>query len=306
MIEYLVYLGAVFLATVFPLNQLYWIAMRLADIHHFFDRRGREAVRENLRVIQPGLEGKPLDRMVKQVYYHFSLYLAEFFRMSKMDKAYFDAHVKIEGLKNIDDCLKKGRGVVVVSAHYSNWELGLAYFAMRGYPAYGVIAPHKNKKVNELFVRPRLKKGVGLIFTNNAIEEGRRVLRENGILCLLGDRVTTKGGIEVQFFGHTTVFPKGPAKFALGAQAPIVPSSIIRQPGNNFIFGFDSPIDTEGMPDTDDSARLLMNRYIVKLEECVRRDPAQYEVFYKIWKHADSPTRYTSDQDSVQAQVRPR
>jgi KDO2-lipid IV(A) lauroyltransferase len=301
MVEYIVYLGAVFLATVFPLNQLYWIAKRLADIHHFFDRRGRQAVRENLRIIQPGLEGKALDRAVKQTYYHFSLYLAEFFRMSKIDKAYFDTNVKIEGLENIDAGLKKGRGVVIVSAHYSNWELALAYLAMCGYPAYGVIAPHKNKKVNDLFLKPRLDAGVGIVYSTNAREDGYRVLSQNGILCLLGDRVTTKGGIETEFFGCKTVFPKGPAKFALRAQAPLVPGSIIRKSQNQFILGFDEPIETEGMPDTDESVQRLMALYNKRLEEYVRRDPTQYSVFYKIWQNADSSTRYPQNQDSVQA-----
>ena len=301
MIEYAVYLGAVFLATLFPLRPLYWIARRLADVHHFFDRRGRAAVRENLKIMCPGLEGKALDRAVKDTYYHFSLYLAEFFRMSKIDRKYIDDHVKLEGIKNIEAGLQKGKGVVVVSAHYSNWELGLAYLAICGYPAYGIIAPHKNKRVNELFVKPRREAGVGLVFTTNAIEEGHEVLRENGILCMLGDRVTTKGGVPVSYFGHTAIFPKGAAKFALRAQAPLVPGSIIRHAGNRFTLSFDEPIATEGMPDTDESVRLLMNRYIERLEEYVRRDPVQYGVFYRIWKDADSSVRNLQDQDSVQA-----
>jgi len=300
MIEYLLYLGAVFLATIFPLRQLHWIARRMADIQHFFDKRGRAAVRENLRVIQPELKGKALERAIKQTYYHFSLYLAEFFRMSRMDRSWFDSNVRIEGLEHIEKSLEKGKGVVIVSAHYSNWELGLAYLAMRGYPAYGIIAPHKNKKVNELFVKPRREAGVGLIFTENAIEGGYSVLSKNGILCLLGDRVTTKGGVEVEFFGHKTTFPKGPAKFAIRAQAPLVPGSIIRCPQKGFLFSFDEPIETEGMPDNDESVRLLMNLYNRRLEEYIRRDPAQYGVFYRIWKDANSPVRHLQNQDSVQ------
>lgn len=301
MIEYVAYLGVVFLATVFPLGPLHWIARRIADVHRFFDKQGRLAVRENLRVIQPGLEGKALDRAVKQTYYHFSLYLAEFFRMSRMDRSWFNENVTIEGIENVVNALKKGKGVVVVSAHYSNWELGLAYLAMCGYPAYGVIAPHRNKKVNELFVTPRLNAGVGLVFTTNAREEGYEVLRKNGILCLLGDRVTTKGGVETEFFGHTTMLPKGPAKFALGAQAPLVTASIIRHPKNTFTLGFDEPIETEGMPDNDESVGRLMALYIKRLEEYVRRDPVQYGVFYRIWRDADSSVQRLQNSDSVQA-----
>ncbi|MBI4833127.1 MAG: lysophospholipid acyltransferase family protein [Candidatus Lindowbacteria bacterium] len=291
MLEYLVYLGAEFLATVFPLRPLYWIARRIADIHHFFDRRGRMAVRENLRVMMgENLDGSALDRAVKQTYYYFSLYLAEFFRMRRLDLQYFDSHVKIVGIENVEAALKLGRGAVVVSAHYSNWELGLAYLTLRGYPAYAIVAPHKNKRVNALFLEPRLSKGVSVISTENAIEEGYKALRSNGILCVLADRVTTKGGVPTTFFGRTAIFPKGGAKFALGLRAPVVPGHIIRHPGNTFTLIFNEPIYTDSLREDDDSVRQLMSAYTRRLEEYIKRDPTQYGVFYRIWKDADNRT----------------
>ncbi len=300
MLEYLMYLGAVFLATVFPLRPLYWIARRIADMHHFFDRRGRAAVRANLRVITGGkLDGQALDKAVKETYYHFSLYLAEFFRMKKLDREYFDSHVKIAGLENVDSALEGGKGAVFVSAHFSNWELGLAALCQAGYPSYVIVAPHKNKRVNELFLRPRIDAGARPIYTDNAIEGGYAALRDNGILILLADRVTTKGGIETTFFGRTTVFPKGPAKFAVGARAPIVPAYIMRQPDNTFILTFDEPIPTSDMPDNKESVRRLMSAYTRRLETYISRDPVQYGVFYKIWKDSDDPVRNLQDTNSA-------
>jgi KDO2-lipid IV(A) lauroyltransferase len=285
MFDYLIYLGAEFLATVFPLSLLYWIARRIADVHHFFDRRGRAAVGENLRVMTGGnLDARALNRAIKQTYYQFSLYLAEFFRMRRLDRRYFDSHVKIAGIENVETALKRGNGVVVVSAHYSNWELGLAYLTMRGYPAYAVVAPHRNQRVNDLFLRPRLSKGVRVISTEHAVEEGYKALRSNGILCVLADRVTTKGGVPTTFFGRTAVFPKGAAKFALGARAPVVPGHIIRHPGNTFTLTFSEPIHTDDMRDDDESVQRLMSAYTRCLEDYIRRDPAQYGVFYRIWK----------------------
>ncbi|RJP69523.1 MAG: hypothetical protein C4532_10815 [Candidatus Abyssobacteria bacterium SURF_17] len=289
MLEYVIYLGAVFLATVFPLRPLHWIARRIADIHHFFDRRGRANVRANLRVMLGGsLDEKALRKAVKQTYYHFSLYLAEFFRMKKLDRDYFDSHVRIVGIENVDAALSRGNGVVVVSAHYSNWELGLSYLAVCGYPAYAIVAPHRNKRVNDLFLAPRLSTGVRVISTENAIEGGYEALKNNGILCLLGDRVTTKGGIQIPFFGRAAVFPKGPAKFAVKGRAPIVPAYIMRQPENTFVMTFDEPIYTHDLPDTEESVQALMQAYAQKLESYVRHDPIQYGVFYRIWRDADN------------------
>ncbi|UCD56830.1 MAG: lysophospholipid acyltransferase family protein [Candidatus Hydrogenedentota bacterium] len=300
MLEYLMYFGAVFLATVFPLRPLYWIARRIADIHHFFDRKGRAAVKENLRVMTGGkLDDKALKKSVKQTYYHFSLYLAEFFRMKRLDREYFDSHVKIVGIEKVDAALEQGKGVVIVSAHYSNWELGLAYLCMSGYPSYVIVASHKNKKVNDLFLGPRINAGARPIPTENAIEEGYRALQSNGILILLADRVTTKGGVETTFFGHTATFPKGPAKFAIGARAPLMPAYIIRQPGNTFILTFDDPIYTDDMSDDEESVRRLMNAYARRFEAYIRRDPTQYGVFYKIWKDADNPVRSVQNKNPV-------
>ncbi len=289
MIEYLIYLGAVFLATIFPLRPLYWIARRIADLNHFFDRKGRAAVRANLRVISGGkLEGKALSKTVKGTYYHFSLYLAEFFRTKKLDKEYFDSHVEVVGTENVDAALERGRGVVIVSSHFSNWELGLNYFCTRGYPSYVIVAPHRNKKVNDLFLAPRIKAGARPIPSDNALEGGYKALRENGMLILLGDRVTTKGGIEKMFFGRPAVLPKGPAKFAVGAHAALVTAYIMRRPNNTFVLTFEEPIYTDDMPDDDESVSRLMDYYLRRFESYIRLDPAQYGVFYRIWKDADS------------------
>lgn len=300
MLEYVVYLGAVFLATVFPLKSLYWIARRIADVHYFFDRKGREAVAANLLVITGGaLDEKALKKAVKQTYYNFSLYLAEFFRTKKLDKEYFDTHVEIIGTEHIDAALERGKGLVVVSAHFSNWELGLHYFCTSGYPSYVIVASHRNKKVNDLFLTPRINAGARPISTDNAIEGGYKALRENGILILLADRVTTKGGIEKTFFGRRTTFPKGPAKFAIGARAALIPAYMFRKPDNTFVLTFEKPVYTDDMPDTDESVGNLMGTYIRRFEKYIRRDPAQYGVFFRIWNDADNQVRNVQNKGSV-------
>ena len=292
MIEYFLYLLATFVASAFPLGILYWIAKRVADVHSFFDAKGRAAVEANLRVITGGkLDDKALKKAVKQTYYNFSLYLAEFFRTKKLDKEYFDSHVDVYGTENVDEALKLGRGAVVVSAHVGNWELGLNYFCTRGYPSYVIMGSHKNKKVNDLFLKPRLEAGARPIFTGNAIEEGHRALKENGILVVMGDRVTTKGGVKRDFFGRPATLPKGPAKFALGAGAPMIPGFIVRRPDNTFSLTFEEPIYTDDLPDTEESVGALMDRYIRRFEIYISSDPSQYSVFYKIWKDADEPAR---------------
>jgi KDO2-lipid IV(A) lauroyltransferase len=288
MIQYIAFLAVTFLATVFPLKPLYWMAARISDVYHFFDTTRRKAVAANLRVITGGaLDEKAIKKAVRKTYLNFGLYLAEFFRTSKLDKEYFDSHVALTGTEYVDEALKLGKGVVIVSAHLGNWEMGIHYFCTKGYPAYVIMGTHKNKRVNDLFLKPRVKAGARPISTWNAIEEGHRALGENGILIVAGDRVTTKGGVKRNFFGRLATFPKGPAKFALGAGAPIIPAFIMRHPGNTFSLTFEEPIFTGDLPDTDESVGILMDRYIGWFEEYIRRDPTQFTVFYEVWKDGD-------------------
>jgi KDO2-lipid IV(A) lauroyltransferase len=150
-----------------------------------------------------------------------------------------------------------------------------------------------------LFLRPRINAGARPIDTKDAIEGGNKALKENGILILLADRVTTKGGVPVTFFGKTAVFPKGPAKFAIEAHAPVVPAYIIRQPGNTFVLTFTEPIYTGDMQDDEDSVQTLMDAYTRRLETFIAQDPTQYTVFFRIWRDEDNTARSAQVKDSA-------
>ena len=175
------------------------------------------------------------------------------------------------------------------------------YFCTNGYPSYVIVGLHKNKRVNDLFLKPRIDAGARPIPTSNALEGGYKALSENGILVVMADRVTTKGGVKKTFFGKEATFPLGPAKFAVGAHAPLVTAYIFRRPDNTFILTFEEPIYTDDMPETDESISALMDKYTERFESFVRKDPTQYSVFYRIWKDEDNPIRSVQGQGTVQA-----
>jgi len=64
---------------------------------------------------------------------------------------YIEKNVKILNLEYIDEGLKQGKGVIVVTAHLGNWELGGVVVSMKGYPISTVALAHKSKVVTNFF-----------------------------------------------------------------------------------------------------------------------------------------------------------
>ncbi len=143
MIYYIFYRIGFFLAMVLPLRVGYFIACVIGDAQRLFSEADRRAVIDNLKVVLNGDE-QQLMPVVKQVFRDFAKYLVDFFRFSKLNDEFIKKKVKIVGLENVDKALSYGKGVIALSAHIGNFELGGAALSWAGYPLNAVVMRHQN------------------------------------------------------------------------------------------------------------------------------------------------------------------
>jgi len=289
--RYLCFSAIIMLCHLLPGRFLYWIALRVADLNYFiFDPRGREAVKANLRVVLPDATEERITYEARWVFRNFGKYLSEFFRFRSFDKAFFDKHVAIHGQEHVDRALAQGRGVLIVSAHLSNWELGAA--AMRqacGYEVNVIAAMHRYGRVNNLFMRERESMGVRVIDMRTAPRRVIRALRGNGIVGLQGDRDPTEHGIDVEFFGRACRFPQGPARFAIASGAPIVPGFVLRRTNDSFTVVFEPPIPVPETGTREERTQVMTQAYARVIEEAIRWHPEEWGVFYRVWEEEWQP-----------------
>jgi KDO2-lipid IV(A) lauroyltransferase len=241
----LVYTFMCFLGRRLPLPGLYCTGRVVAAIRYFAQNRLRKTVKNNLRIVleyRKKTEGIPytekyLDSLVKNTFYNFARYLADFFYIPKWDAERVKKRVKIDGMELLDEGLSRGKGVIALTAHTGNWELAGIAASLLGYKVTAISIPYLNPAVTRIYKSRRNFQGLDVILTGSNPKNILKALRENRILAVLGDKVFTEKGMKVKFMGTETILPRGPATLAVRTGAAFVAGFFVMQ-GHNYRFFF--------------------------------------------------------------------
>lgn len=287
MFSYFLYRIGQLLALLLPLRVGYRLALMLADMRYFFFIKDRRVVKNNLKVVLGKVDKKRLNCEARWVFRNFAKYLVDFFRFSKINKDFVNKFITIEGRSHLDKALSGGKGVIIVTAHLGNWELAGVVVALLGYHLNVVALSHTNKRVDQLFVRQRSRKGVNVIPLGFAIRNCFRALSNNQIVALLGDRIFSGQGVRMDFFGKKAVIPKGPAVFNIKSGAPIVFTFMIREKEDRFKLIFEPMSSCALTGDLDLDIKTVTKEVLKVLERYIRKYPSQWFVTADFWEKED-------------------
>lgn len=283
MLNYILYRIGEFISLYLPLKLVYALAGLISYLQYLLSKKDRTSVSNNLRAIFPDMEDTLIKKYTKGVFINFGIYLANFFKFKKIDLAYIRENVIIKGLDNVDRALSAGKGLILFSAHIGNWELGGITLGLMGYPMNAVTLTHKHKKVNIFFTRQRQSKNLKVIPLGNAVRSCLEAFSRNEIVCIMGDRDFTQGGIIVDLFGKPTMIPKGPAIFHLRNQTPLVAAFTVRQENGKFCLFFNPQIQFAPSGNYENDIRSLTGIYLKQIEDCIRAYPGQWSMFRRFW-----------------------
>jgi KDO2-lipid IV(A) lauroyltransferase len=283
MLNYLLYRIGQFIALHLPLKLGYKLAVFISDVHYIFADKDRWAVKENLRVIFPEKSNTEIRSIRIKMFRNFAKYLVDFFRFEKIDEEYIKNNIRIENIRYFEEALSRGKGVIVLTAHLGNWELGGVVIALCGYPFWVVALPHKDKRVNNFFNSQRESKGIKVIPLGKAVRKSLDVLKENKILALVGDRDFTEKGVILDFFGKAALFPQGPAAFSLKTGASILPGFMLRNVDDTFTLRIEKPLEFKPTGNKENDLRELITIYKIIFEDYIRKYPDQWYMFRRFW-----------------------
>ena len=270
---------------VLPCRMGYGVARRVADVCMLLDRRGRECVISNLtRIHQHSgvvLSRRALRVLARENFLNFAKYLVDFFHFLHLKPERMNRLIHFGIVPQVlDDLLAKGKGVIVLSAHLGNWELGAAALAQRGFRFNAVALWQPDPKLNELYQSYRTRRQINPIPFGRAARDCIRALRRNEIVALVGDRDFTGGRDTVEFFGQPARLPDGPAKLALATGAPILPTFMVRTQDDTFTYVLGEPIwadkKRDKLPD-------VMRQIAVALERVISQHSEQWFLFHDLW-----------------------
>jgi KDO2-lipid IV(A) lauroyltransferase len=247
--------------------------------------RQRLIAAHNIRRSFPEKSDAEILRITRDVYRNMGIVAAEFFDIPRLTRSNVGKLVDVEGLENCTRALKKGRGVLFFSAHFSNWELFAAAAALLIKPAVVIYRTLDNALLEHLVLRVRSATGNTLLPKEHAMRAMLRSLKRNELLGILIDQnAAWYEGVFVDYFGRPACTTDGLALLALHTEAPVLPGYVVRLPDGRYrlVIGPEVEVTRTGNWDVDVLANT--QRFTKVIEETVRRHPDQWFWVHQRWK----------------------
>ena len=191
--------------------------------------------------------------------------------------------VDLHGAHYLHEAVAKGRGVILLTAHFGNWELLAMGLSCSGFRGCTLARRLRYPEYEQVVRSMRLRKGVPTL-SRDSIKEVVQALRDNQVVGLMPDQdIDSLEGIFVDFFDRPAHTPVGPAALSLLTGAPIVPCFIIRN-GRRFRIEVDEPIAIVRSGDREQDLRQMTEAWSRVVESYIRRHPAHWVWMHRRWK----------------------
>jgi len=168
--------------------------------------------------------------------------LTDLLKYPRFSKKNIRNFVDFQGLENLEKALSYGRGVVMVTGHFGNWELLGAALAYQGFPMVAVTRRQKNRSFDSFInVFRHIPPGGTVLYKDN-LRAVIRALGKNKIPLIFIDVDGYDTGIFVELFNQWTSTPPGAAVLARMCNCPIVPAFISQVPNEKHHITIEAPV----------------------------------------------------------------
>ena len=245
----------------------------------------RNIALDNLRsVFGPEKSDRQIRKIAREVFVNLAKNAVELVTLPKISAKNIDSLVSIEGRAILDAELAKGRGVIVVTGHFGNWELMPVTLRIKGYAGAVIGRRIYFDRYDRYLNGLRKSQGVEVIYRDDSPRKILKVLKSNGVLGIVADQdVDSVDGVFVDFFGHPAYTPLGPVVLAKATGAPLVPAFMIRD-GRRHRLVIEKPVELVDTGDKDADNIENTRRWSDVVEAYIRKYPSQWVWMHRRWK----------------------
>jgi len=274
-----------------PRAWLYGFAKHIAALGYTIARKQRKIALESLAIAFGSAKSKQeIGQIAKDCFIFMAKAGVEI--MFLMDRPQLlKKAVKIVGRENLDAALSRGKGVILVSAHFGNFPLMLSRLSLEGYKTAGIMRPMRDGRVEKIFLAKRKKVGIKTIYSQprtTCVNQTLEALRNNELVFLPLDQNFGTGGVFVDFFGKKAATASGPVVLAQRTKATILPCFILRQKDDTHKIIFEPPLNIETGKTSQETVIINIQRLTNIIESYIRRYPAEWGWVHRRWKSRPS------------------
>jgi KDO2-lipid IV(A) lauroyltransferase len=249
-------------------------------------RRQRRSGLRNLEMAFPEMSDTERERILRGCFRNLGRLLVEFTHFPDLNRTNISQFVIHDGLDNYLEGLRRGRGVIFMTAHFGSWELSSFAHAVYGFPLKFIVRPIDNPRVETLISSYRTSSGNVPIDRRNAARDVLKALRQNEAVGILFDQNTTRSeGVFADFFGIPAATTPAIARFALRTGAAVVPGLLIWDEAlQKHRLRLDPPVELIDTGDLEQDVLENTRRFNKILEGYVREYPDQWLWIHRRWK----------------------
>ena len=286
--EHILYILVKLLSFIFnllPLKVALFIARMLGRFVYLINKKRRSIAYAGLKAcFDDELSHRDRKHIVKGVYMNLVQSFIEIMRFPKIDEAYRNKYVKIEGRENLDQAMSLKKGTLALAAHFGNWELLALSGSMLGYPVHILAREQKLSRLNTLLNSYRQMQGAKVVAKGVSLKEIFKGLKGNSLVGILADQDAGKNGVFVNYFNRLTSTPRGAFEFAYRLGSILVPVFMVRVNGPYHKVIFEKPINIDRGVDKEQAVKQTFQEFAKLLESYVRKYPSQWLWLHKRWK----------------------
>lgn len=247
----------------------------------------KKIARRNLELCFPELTSEQREKLLKDNFRTMGMMLIETALSWWASDAHLQKRVRYEGLEHLDAALEKGKGVILLTGHFTSMELGGRLIMLKR-PCYVMFKELKNKLFNEVMMKARIFHSEGIVLRDDP-RPMVRALRKNKIVWYAPDQdFGRKVSVFAKFFGVTAATIPATGRIVKMSGAAVLPFAPRREEYGSYTISIGEPLTDFPTGDDIVDAQRMNNL----LEQEIRKSPEQY-----LWIHR----RFKTQPDSKKA-----
>jgi len=276
-----------FMIWIVPNRVMYILMKGLSFIIYSIDKKHRNIARVNLNLAYGDtLSEERKETIIKACYLNLVLLLVDFVKNQGISKEDLLHKVTFKNEKVLLDALKKDQKIILMTAHYGNWELLPISIAAKFGPLTGVGRKLDSEVMDHILKKNRQQFDIEMLDKKGAMRDMISVLKNDRMLGLLVDQNTsTKEGILVDFFGKPVRHTPSAAILGRRFSALIIPAFITSKDHQHYEITFYEPIITKKTEDKEKDILESVQKQAKITEDVIREKPEEWFWLHQRWKN---------------------
>ncbi len=242
----------------------------------------RRIAMENLKLaFGKELDEKKIEEIARKCFQHFGILIFDLLWLMKKGEEEIRKITKIRGIEILREAKESKKGVLLLSAHFGNWEIVPHSLALQGFHINSIARKLDNPYLEKVLSKFRERHGNRIIYKQDARKEAIEILKKGDFLAILADQNTLKNhGVFVDFFGTPACTSIGLALFHIKYDSPIIPIFCYPDENYNYLIEIKKPLEKE--PDED--VLKITQKYTKIIEDEIKKSPHLWLWVHQRWK----------------------